>query len=156
MLKSKFVVGLAVIAGLGLAQPLAAQSLTAQDYAEITQLYHTYVHAIDSGDAETWADTFTADGVFGNATGRDALVAFAEGFHAQQQGYARHWNGGIKITPTAEGADGRCYLILYNVGSRPPTVTVTGVYIDTLVRTSDGWRFQTRRVEADRPAPSEQ
>jgi hypothetical protein len=42
--------------------------------------------------------------------------------------------------------------MLYNVGVRPPAVTVTGIYQDVLVRTSEGWRFQSRQVQVDRPA----
>ena len=60
------------------------------------------------------------------------------------------------IEPTAEGADGSCYLSLYNTGTRPQTLMVTGIYRDKLVKTSDGWRFKSRAVEVDRPADSGQ
>ncbi len=130
----------------------AAEKLTADDYAEIQQLYVQYARTIDSGDAMGWAKTFTDDGVFGDATGHDALVAFAEGFHGNFQGRARHFNDAIQITATDEGADGSCYLILYNTGTQPPTVVVTGIYNDKLVRTEDGWRFKTRAVTPDPPA----
>ena len=92
------------------------------------------------------------DGVFGNSEGRAGLVQFAEGFHAQQDGHARHWNNNVHVTSTAEGAEGTTYLQLWNVGVRPQTIIVTGIYHDTLVKTADGWRFKTRRVEVDRPA----
>ena len=99
----------------------AAEKLTADDHAEIQQLYVQYARAIDSGDAMAWAKTFTDDGVFGDSVGHDALVAFAQGFHQNFQGRARHWNDAIQITATEEGADGSCYLTLYNTGTNPPS-----------------------------------
>ncbi|MER5437786.1 nuclear transport factor 2 family protein [Streptomyces sp. NPDC002790] len=55
---------------------------------EVQHLYAAQSHAIDTGDAEAWADTFTADGEFDSptydkpVTGRAALVAFARDLHA--------------------------------------------------------------------------
>jgi hypothetical protein len=129
----------------------AQGSLTAEDMAEIHNLYAQYNLVLDGGDAEGWADTFVEDGRFGNSQGRAALIAFAEGFH-ESNPHSRHWNTNLRITPTAEGAAGTVYLMLYNVGVRPPAVTVTGIYQDVLVRTSEGWRFQSRQVQVDRPA----
>ncbi len=144
------VVAVMVLAMVGTAS--AQTALSAQDVTEINHLYARYNLALDSGDAQGWADTFTADGVFGNSEGRAGLVQFAEGFHAQQDGHARHWNNNVHVTSTAEGAEGTTYLQLWNVGVRPQTIIVTGIYHDTLVKTADGWRFKTRRVEVDRPA----
>ena len=146
------VVGLAVVG----ASPAAAQSLTPDDYAEIHELYARYNQTIDSGDAEGWADTFTPDGVFANATDRAGLVEFAANFHKGQGGAARHWNSNILITPTAEGADGSCYLLLWNTGVRPPTIIVSAIYRDKLVKTGDGWRFKSRTTEMDQAAGSGQ
>ena len=134
----------------------AAEKLTADDHAEIQQLYIKYARTIDSGDAMAWAHTFTHDGVFGDSVGHDPLVAFAKGFHENMKGHARHWNDEVLITPTDEGADGSCYLILYNTGTAPPTVVVTGIYNDKLVRTPDGWRFKMRSVTPDARAESGQ
>ena len=131
-----------------------AQTLTAQDYEEINQLYARYNIMLDSGDAEGWADVFTEDGVFGNSEGRAALIEFATGFHSGQGGNARHWNTNIHVTPTADGADGTCYLFLWSVASRPATITATGIYHDKLVKTENGWRFKSREVNIDRPADS--
>ena len=70
---------------MGLSAALNAEQgsggrLTADDYVEIQQLYAQYAHALDLGDAQAWADTFTSDGVFSDAKGREELVAFAKGF----------------------------------------------------------------------------
>ena len=57
----------------------AAATLTPQDYLEIQQLYSRYYHTIDAKEGEAWANTFTADGVFNNAKGHEALAASLRG-----------------------------------------------------------------------------
>ena len=135
-------------------QPAAKGTLTPADYAEIQQLYARYNHAIDKGDAEAWAGTFTPDGVFNNTNrGHDALVQFVNDWRDKRNGTSRrHWNSNLMITPTAEGASGSVYLILLDIGVRPPVAMTTGIYEDTLLKTPQGWRFKTRVVHAD-PAP---
>lgn len=145
---------LALVAALTLLPSVAAQAqqaLTAEDLAEIHNLYAHYNLMLDAGDSEGWADTFVEDGTFGASQGRPALIEFADGFHGQNP-TSRHWNTNIRITATADGAAGTCYLMLWNVGTRPAEIILTGTYQDALVRTPDGWRFQSRRVEIDRPA----
>ena len=149
------VLSIAVAGSRGLGAEQGAAALTAEDHAEIQQLYARYAHTIDSGDAAGWADTFTPDGVFANSRGRDGLMEFANNFHKSNGGYTRHWNTQILIMPTAEGATGSCYLLLYNTRTRPPTVIASAIYRDVLVKTSDGWRFTQRAAEVDRPAPSD-
>ena len=145
-----------VLTLVGISGAEAQGTLTGEDHAEIQRLYARYNLAIDSGDAEGWAGVFTEDGVFGNSEGRAALIEFAKSFYEGQGGNARHWNTNVDVTATRDGAEGTCYLQLWNVGVRPATITVTGVYHDTLVKTAGGWRFKTRRVEMDRPAASGQ
>jgi hypothetical protein len=132
----------------------AAGKLTADDYAAIQQLYARYNHAIDTGDADTWAGTFTPDGVFNNTTkGHDALVAFVKDWKDKKNDERlRHWNTNLMITPTADGASGAVYLMLMNISVRPAVPATTGKYEDVLVKTAQGWRFKSRVVHAD-PAP---
>lgn len=144
------VVGTLSAAGAGQG---AGGSLTAADYIEIEQLYARYARALDLGDPEAWADTFTADGVFRDAAGRDELVAYAENSYGRRQGTVRHWNSQLVVTPTAEGADGSAYLLLLDVGAQPPGINVAGLYTDKLVKTPAGWRFKSRRVAIEGPAP---
>jgi hypothetical protein len=138
-------------AGWAAAQGKASGTLTADDYAEITQLYAKYNFAIDSGDGEAWAATFTPDGVFGKTVGHDALVAFVADFQKRMEGRARHWNSNVVITPTAEGANGGCYLLLFNTGVKPAVPTTSAKYDDKLVKTAQGWRFKSRTVVPDAP-----
>ncbi len=128
--------------------PVVAEELTAEDHAEIHQLYARYVQAIDFGDAIAWADAFTPHGSFGDSvTGRDALIAFAEGYHEDNGSEPRHWYNALVITPTADGAEGRCYALTFN--SRTRSIMWTGTYKDVLVKTSDGWRFSSRQLTID-------
>ena len=128
--------------------------LTAEDHIEVQQLYVRYAHTLDLGDAEGWADTFTPDGVFANSKGRAELITFAKGFY-DGGGAARHWNSQVLITPTAEGADGSCYLLLVDTGVQPVGITVSGIYQDKIVKTPAGWRFQERVATIERPAGSQ-
>ena len=146
-----------IVAALVLiAAPLwAGEKLTADDVAEITNLYAKYNHAIDSGNGEAWADTFTPDGVFRKTTvGHEALVKFVEGFSKSSGGNFRHWNANLVLNGTADGADGSVYLTLWNVGTRPQSIVTTGIYIDKLVKTPGGWRFKNRDIKGDAPPPA--
>jgi SnoaL-like domain len=137
------------------AQPRTpSRSLTTQDYIDIQQLYARYNQTIDRRDAEGWAGTFMADGTFNNLAGHGALV----GFIKERQGDGarrRHWNNNLLITGTPEGASASVYLLLFDTSVKPPVVATSGRYEDTLVKTSQGWRFKKRVTELDvaMPAP---
>lgn len=118
-------------------------SLNAQDYMDITQLYAAYNNAIDGGNADAYAKLFTPDGAFNDLVGRDALVAFVKRRAASTQ---RHWNSNLVIAPTPEGANGSVYLLLVDVAAKPPAIVLAASYVDTLVKTPDGWRFKKRHV----------
>jgi hypothetical protein len=130
-----------------------AADLTTQDYIDIEQLYATYNHAIDSGDGEAWAATFTPDGSFNTRfTGKEALVGFVKMWREKMNGAnRRHWNSNLRITPSAEGANGTVMLMLLDAGTKPPSIVSTGMYSDVLVKTPNGWRFKTRVVKVDAP-----
>ena len=108
---------LAILATLA-AVPATAQStsprLSGDDYAEILQLYFKYPIALDSGDAEGYADLFTADGSFGNRVGREALIAFVTG---RTPSTVRHAPLTPLIVATAEGARGTVLNLFVDVGS---------------------------------------
>jgi len=147
---------LAAIATAGIALGslgLQAAELNPRDYMEIEQLYAQYNHAIDSGDAEGWANTFTPDGTFNRFVGHDALVGFIGTWREKMNGAnRRHWNTNLRIVATPEGANGSVYLMLMDVGTKPASVVSTGMYTDSLVKTKDGWRFKQRTTKGDAPA----
>jgi hypothetical protein len=129
--------------------------LSTQDYIDLQQLYARYNMAIDTSDAEAWAATFTPDGVFNNTNrGHDGLVQFIKDWREKRNGaMRRHWNSNLTFTATNTGARGSAYLILLDISVRPAAIALTGIYEDVIVRTPQGWRFQSRVVHLD-PAPS--
>jgi hypothetical protein len=128
----------------------AASGLSALDYFEIQQLYARYNIAIDSGDAEAWAATFTPDGVFNTFAGHDALVGFVKMWREKLGGATRkHWNNNLRIEGDAKQASGYVYLMLVDIGTKPASIITTATYTDSLVKTKDGWRFTKRTTKGD-------
>lgn len=156
---------------LGLASVASADDADvlreARDRAEIEALMWRYTRALDTGDGEAYAATYTEDGQFGtgpNATkGREALKALAGGtgaapaggaprpqlYHATANHYIEfidadharihaYYITAAGAPPAAAGAGGE---------QTGPRVVAVGRSIDTLVRTSEGWRIQIRDVQ---------
>ena len=128
----------------------AAGGLSAQDYFEIQQLYARYNNAIDSGDAEGWAATFTPDGVFNTFVGHEALVNFVKTWREKLGGATRkHWNNNLQLSGSSKEANGSVYLILVDFSTKPPSIVGTASYTDSLIKTKDGWRFTKRTTKGD-------
>ncbi len=135
------------------AQTAGGKTLTTQDLVDIQQLYARYNWTLDAGDAEGYASTFTPDGVFNNNAGHDAIVKFANTFHAGLGAHVRHWNTNLMILPSAEGASGQVYLVLVDFGTKPATIATSASYSDELVKTAQGWRFKKRATKGDVAPP---
>jgi ketosteroid isomerase-like protein len=133
-----------------------SMTLSAQDYQEIQQLYARYNVAIDTGDAEAYAATFTPDGVFNNFQGRDALIGFIKIWRSGRLNGAnrRHWNTNLLITGDGKAASGSVYLMLLDVSTKPVSIAAVATYTDSLVKTADGWRFSKRTTHSDSTAPA--
>jgi actinorhodin biosynthesis protein ActVIA len=145
----------AAVTIMGFTRVAWAEGLSAQDYIDLEQLYATYNHAIDSGDGEAWAATFTPDGTFNKFTGHDQLVGFIQRWKAEMNGgNRRHWNTNLRIVPSKDGASASVFLMLVDVSTK--SIVATGMYNDTLVKTATGWRFKTRatKMDAAPPAPA--
>lgn len=129
-----------------------------QDTEEIHALMWHYARALDTGDADGYAAVFTEDGQFGtgpNATkGRDALRAMIAGLGQAPAGdsprpqmyhmTANHWLEFVD----QDHAKLHAYYItdVAASGDQPPRLAAVGRSVDTLVRTSEGWRIQIRDV----------
>ncbi len=167
------VVGLLGVAVVGFwvgrgSVPAAAQAqagaLTALDYAEITQLINRYAYGIDTcaNNGYDYANVFTTDGVFIDnnsdagfaaggrvlARGREALAALVGGGErgCKTKLVWTDWSHLMlnhEITPTAEGASGRVYLVQLGM-TGPGSVERHGGYEDVYVRTPEGWRIKSR------------
>lgn len=128
--------------------------------AEIQLLYGRQSHAIDSGRATEWAETFTADGVFDSPSypepevGSDQLTAFAQRFFdsaADANERRRHviTNIAVDLVSVDELAVD-CYLQIVATprGGETRLVRFTSVR-DRVVRVNDRWRIQHRTVTRD-------
>jgi hypothetical protein len=145
---------------------LAAKSpaFTALDYQEIIQLTNRYAYGIDtcSNDGYDYADVFTADGVFIDrnsddgfrqggrvlARGRDKLAELVGGGSrgCKTKLVWTDWSHIMAnqiITPTADGATGRIYLLQLGVNG-PGSIERHGGYEDVYVKTAAGWRIKSR------------
>jgi SnoaL-like protein len=134
----------------------AHASLAPQDYIEIQQLVRKYAWALDGGDnyGYAYADLFTPDGVFVGMNqgpdgrsyqGRDVLAALAR-TPAGGPTNQRHFTMNHVITPTPDGATGRAYVVMLDIGivGKPNAVNHGGHYDDVYEKTNVGWRFKKR------------
>lgn len=134
----------------------ARVAFTTRDTIEIQQLARKYAWALDGGDnyGYAYADLFSPDGVFVGMNqgpsgrsyeGRDVLAALARG-GTRGATHQRHFTMNHVITPTADGATGRVYVVMLDVGivGTPNAVSHGGHYEDVYVKTDVGWRFKKR------------
>lgn len=158
-----------LLLAMAVAAPLAAQErrpnpLTALDHAEIQQLYSQYHWVADAGDGRAWAQLFTLDGEYSQeggsnrAMGREQLTELGIRAFGQRSGKkGLRFTTNIRFEPTPEGAQGGAYMLSVTPGDpgKPASVTAA-VYEDVLVKTSEGWRFKSRKTYLSDPgmAPS--
>jgi len=133
-----------------------SKTLTAMDYIEIQQLVAKYAFALDThaDNGYMYADLFAPDGSFGKTKGREALAAVARNNQPEKSGpdATRHFLTNVIITPTADGAVGRQYMVLIEVGN-PSTIAHGGFYDDVYVKTPAGWRFKSRTYTRSKLGP---
>ncbi len=134
-----------------------ALALTNDDRVEIRDLISRYNKAIDTGDADGYANTFTPDGEFigivGTFNGRDELRAFAAAYATEEQyaefASAQHWV--TNVVADGDGAEAAVFSHLQMVKPLPDggRILLVGHY-DDVVRKVDGrWLFAQRIVVSD-------
>jgi hypothetical protein len=143
---------------------------TALDYQQITQLINRYAYGIDTcaNNGYDYADVFTTNGKFidnnsdaGFAAGGRILAEGREALDTLVGGGSRgcetklvwtdwsHLMLNHEITPTADGATGRIYLVQLGMDG-PGSVARHGGYEDVYVRTDQGWRIASRMHVRDK------
>jgi hypothetical protein len=141
-----------------------APGLSAADYQEIAQLTNRYAYGIDTcgNNGYDYADVFTPDGVFIDknsdegfkqggrvlARGREALATLIGGGSrgCKTKLVWTDWSHvmtNLVVTPTAEGATGRIYLLQMGMKG-PGSIERHGGYEDVYLKTRDGWRIKSR------------
>ena len=141
-----------------------------QDYFQLTQLYANYAKAVDSGDWDLWPEFFTEECSYklvprenhergfplatlmfeSKGMLKDRAYGIRETlFHDPY--YQRHVVG----TPVIHKADGQRfeseanYAVFRTKLSQESTVFNTGRYIDVVVKTPDGLKFESRHCIYD-------
>jgi hypothetical protein len=130
------------------------------DYIEVQQFYARHMHLLDSGAAEEWARTFTADGLFAPPSlpepvrGRPALAAGVRSAAAElaEAGEVhRHLLSMIAVEPRADGSlHVRSYAqIIATPRGGQPRLHLMCVCDDVLVREDGELLVRERRVTRD-------
>ena len=132
--------------------------LSFEDAYAIEQLYARQAHAIDGGDAPTWAATFVPDGIFDSPTyknsvrGREQLERFArDAIEQVGAGKQRHVVSNLVLAPQSiEAVKTHAYMLITRTdpGASPQLLRSVVVH-DVLQRLDGEWLFARRTVERD-------
>lgn len=152
-----------LLTGVARAQTSVAK-LTAADYFEINNLYSDYSIAHDTANGPMRVATWTPDGTlneqFYNKDTKswrnirdpetmDSVLKRTNAFPASDLPKADMIiQTNIHIRPTADGATATCYAYIFR-GKRDANgglVRDLAYYVDTLVKTPQGWKFKTRGI----------
>jgi hypothetical protein len=129
-------------------------ALSADDKIAIQELSNTHFRLLDSHDVDAWAGCWVPDGVFyatyGTYEGHDAIKEFLTGhIAAGKEDGARHL--GVNYVITGDGDRAEVYSLVVKVQvEKAPFIIATGVYLDVVVRTADGWKFESRKLDIDK------
>lgn len=142
-------------------------ALNPLDYEAIRNLYGRYAIAVDTGDAEGYAQCFAEDGTLsfeglvpaadrnGAHTGRETFKAMLVGMFTKTQGHCLH----VSNIQTIEGEGDEAHVIAYaqvlRRGQAPYSgVILTGISRATVVRSGNEWVYQDLALGID-PMPAE-
>jgi hypothetical protein len=135
----------------------------ANDRAQIEDLQARYLFAMNWGDFETYASTFTEDGVLdwarGTVTGRENIRRESEVLWRVFSGYEpgevpetaparRHFIANQVLDIDGDTATGRAYWYEFDIGmsGRQPFVLAYGHYEDEMRKVDGKWLFSKRAI----------
>jgi len=130
--------------------------------AAIAELIVRYAALNDAGDWDAVAALFTVDGRMSRPTSPDDFIAgrtaILANFRSRTPRASRHIVANILVTLEGETlARASSQILLFTGtaadGGGPPIQSAAppliGTYVDTLVKTEEGWRFTERRGRLD-------
>lgn len=119
-----------------------------EDIHEIGQLRARYCQALDDGQWDDLADTFTDDGAFvglSTARGRTEMLEFFPRLNASTVTSWWHFSSNETVELDGDTAAGTTWLLQPCVVNGESQIAA-GRYEDTMIRMPQGWRFKERRV----------
>lgn len=129
------------------------------DIEDIRALRVRYSHILDSGKVEQFGEVFTDDAVLqvtvGRMEGLDAIKAgLSDAYAMFDYRKAKNYpflhavtNHAIHLTGP-DSAEGSCYLLDFVTGREDGhPILLLGLYHDTYVRTTTGWRIAHTRLD---------
>ena len=128
--------------------------LSTDDKIAIQELSNTHVKHLDAHEVEAWVSCWVPDGKFiatyGTFEGHEAIKEFIRGhIKAGKEDGARHVLTNYVITEDgADRAEVYCLVVKIQV-EKSPFIIASGVYNDVVVRTADGWKFESRQLDVD-------
>lgn len=158
-----FFCGLAIAAAVGAATAQRYAQNYARDRSEIEDLQARYLFALDWQEPETYASTFTEDGVLvwagGTVTGRPAIIKemhearevdarAAAGMAPVRPARRRHFISNVVLRVDGDRATGRAFWFEFNndMRDRRPYLGAYGHYEDELRRVDGQWLFSRRQI----------
>jgi len=129
-------------------------SITAADRVEIYELIARYNRAIDTGQAEDFAATFTPDGEFegivGHFRGRAELTQFARDYSEKPEyeefRTGQHWVNNIIVDGDGDSATVFAHQLMIRPQGRVGEISLMAWYDDQVVKVNGRWLFKKRKV----------
>ncbi|HEY8857197.1 MAG TPA: anthranilate 1,2-dioxygenase small subunit AndAd [Rugosibacter sp.] len=137
---------------------------------ELYSLQERYISVLDNGQLEAWPELFTADGhyeivpkenadadlpigiIYCNSQGmmRDRILSTREANLYEPQIY-RHMVSGLVITPIDQvtAKMSASYVVIRTSQEGDSIIYQAGRYEDQVIKTSDGWRYRSKRAIYD-------
>jgi 3-phenylpropionate/cinnamic acid dioxygenase small subunit len=128
---------------------------TLADKDAIHELLARYCFLLDGYRLREFGALFTADGEWssrnGNATGPEAIERLLRGMVPEPAPGARrkHFTTNIIIGLAGDSAAVISNFLVVRDSPSGPAIAVAGTYDDVVVRTSEGWKFKSRKLSHD-------
>ena len=132
-------------------------TLSEADQREIRDLISRYCWAVDTGNGDALADTYTPEGVFVRSSGpevrgRDELRKLVGVLSGAPYG-RQHWVTNVVLEGDGATATGKAYIMVYRLDEGQVVHTLMGSYDDQLVKVDGRWLFQRRQAHRWPMAP---